>query len=494
MKENLLKLQNGTDIRGILIDHEEKKANMTEDDIRAMAKGIVKWLSIKEKQKPHSIQIAVGMDSRITGPKMKQVLIEEIARQGVQVIDCKMATTPAMFMTTVMEDYRCNCGIMITASHLPFNYNGLKIFTSQGSAEKVDIRQILEYAVAEYENETESSITNAVKEAELIEDYARSIVYHIIQKTGMRTPFEGLKIIVDAGNGAGGFYAKKVLETLGADIKGSQFLEPDGMFPNHIPNPENEDAMAAISQAVLREGADLGIIFDTDVDRAAIVADDGTEINRNRLIALIADIILREHPGSVIVTDSITSDGLTDFIEKRGGVHHRFQRGYKNVINEALRINQEEENKSYLAIETSGHAALEENYFLDDGSYLVSKILIEVARMHQEGKKIQELLADLREPNESREYRLKISTADFANHAEEILEKIKKLAESQQWQIASPNYEGVKVRFPQGWFLLRKSLHEPVMPLNIEGQAEHAVDPVLSILKEFVKEQDGIQF
>lgn len=494
MKDNLLKLQNGTDIRGILINHKDKKVNMTEPDIQAIARGIVKWLSQKENQKPHSIKLAIGMDSRITGPKIKQVLIEEIARQGIYVIDCAMATTPAMFMTTVMEDYLCNCGIMITASHLPFNYNGFKIFTKNGSAEKADITQILEYAVAEYENETESGITNAVKEAVLIEDYAKIIVHNIIQNTGMRKPFEGMKIIVDAGNGAGGFYATKVLETLGADVRGSQFLTPDGMFPNHIPNPENKEAMASISQAVLREKADLGIIFDTDVDRAAIVADDGTEINRNSLIALISAIVLEEHPNSVIVTDSITSDGLTAFIEERGGAHHRFKRGYKNVINEAIRINAEEDAKSYLAIETSGHAALEENYFLDDGSYLVSKILIEAAKMHQEGRKIQELIADLTLPYESREYRLKITETDFAAYAEEILIKIERLAQENHWQIVRPNYEGIKVRFPKGWFLLRKSLHEPVMPLNIEAQEANAVGNIVGILEEFVKEQHGIEF
>lgn len=133
---------------------------------------------------------------------------------------------------------------------------------------------------------------------------------------------------MDAGNGAGGFYAEKVLLPLGADTTGSQFLEPDGRFPNHIPNPENETAMRSVCEAVKNSGADFGIIFDTDVDRAGAVDENGEEINRNRLIALISAILLAEKPGT-IVTDSVTSDGLAQFIEAHGGKHCRFRRGYK---------------------------------------------------------------------------------------------------------------------------------------------------------------------
>jgi phosphomannomutase len=136
-----------------------------------------------------------------------------------------------------------------------------------------------------------------------------------------------------------GLAQASVLEPLGAVTRGSQFLEPDGMFPNHIPNPEDKKAMESITKAVLEQKADLGIIFDTDVDRAAAVDSSGRELNRNRLIALMAAIVLAEHPGTTVVTDSVTSDGLTTFIEgKLGGKHHRFKRGYKNVIDEGIRL------------------------------------------------------------------------------------------------------------------------------------------------------------
>ncbi len=124
-------------------------------------------------------------------------------------------------------------------------------------------------------------------------------------------PLKGLRIVVDAGNGAGGFFVEKVLAPLGADTTGSQFLEPDGTFPNHIPNPENKDAMQASKQAVLANNADLRIIFDTDVDRMAAVLPDGSPVNRDAIIAIMAAIVAKDYPGSTIVTDSVTSDRLT---------------------------------------------------------------------------------------------------------------------------------------------------------------------------------------
>lgn len=123
-----------------------------------------------------------------------------------------------------------------------------------------------------------------------------------------------MKVVVDAGNGSGGFFAS-MLADLGADTTGSQFLEPNGTFPNHVPNPEDPTAMQSAAGAVARAKADLGIVFDTDVDRSAVVAPDGREINRNRLIAVLSAIVLEDHPGSTVVTDSVTSKGLAQFIQ-----------------------------------------------------------------------------------------------------------------------------------------------------------------------------------
>ena len=309
--EKIYKLQNGTDIRGVAYPNDEKEVTLTKVEVEKIARAFHIWL--KEKTGKEKIVVAVGNDSRITGEEFRNTIIEALTSQGCDVVNCKLSTTPSMFMTTVMDGYKCDGSIMITASHLPFFYNGLKFFTENGGLEKADIKAMLDIVC---EGKTvESAEKGSICERNLIDDYAEVLVDKIRKGVNSEScyekPFDGMKIIVDAGNGAGGFFAEKVLEKLGADTEGSQFLEPDGMFPNHIPNPENKEAMASISKAVVDNKADLGIIFDTDVDRAALVGKDGSFINKNALIAVISEILLEENPNTTIVTDSITSVGLS---------------------------------------------------------------------------------------------------------------------------------------------------------------------------------------
>ncbi|WP_028898083.1 phosphoglucomutase [Prevotella sp. HUN102] len=471
------KIQNGSDIRGIALEGiEGENVNLTNEVANAIAKAFVAWL--KEKNGKTMQTVAVGSDSRLSSPAIREAFAEGASGTGAQVLEFGMASTPAMFMSTVDKDLKVDGAVMVTASHLPWNRNGLKFFTTEGGLDKGDIKRILELAPDFYN--VENTNKGKIEKVDFMDTYCRILTDYIREGAGIgNEPLKGMKIVVDAGNGAGGFFAHKVLDNLGADTSASQFLEPDGHFPNHVPNPEDKAAMASICKAVVEQKADLGIIFDTDVDRSAIVGRTGAPINRNALIALIATVILREHPGSTIVTDSVTSDGLAEFIAAKGGIHHRFRRGYKNVINESLRLNEANE-ESWLAIETSGHAALRENYFLDDGAYLVAKLLVEAARLRTEGKELQDLISDLREPAESKEIRFKIATDNFKEYGQKVLEDLQNKIEKQaDWKIVAPNHEGIRIACTaeneKGWFLLRQSLHDPVLPLNIESDVEGGV-------------------
>ena len=187
--------------------------------------------------------------------------------------------------------------------------------------------------------------------------------------------------------------------------------------------------------------------------------------------------MLSEKKGT-IVTDSVTSDGLTRFIESRGGKHCRYKRGYKNVIDKAKELNAAGEYAP-LAIETSGHAALEENYFLDDGAYLVTRILVTLAKLSAEGRDISDLIADLPEPAESAEVRLgftEAGKADFKAKGNAAIEDIKKRVPALAGTALAPdNYEGVRINFDKehgnGWALIRMSLHEPIVPVNFESDS-----------------------
>jgi len=490
--EDWKKLQNGSDIRGVAMEGiEGENVNLTEEVAVQLGASFAAWL---DKNGKGLKKVAVGTDSRITGPALKSAFIQGLNDSGYDVVDCGLASTPAMFMTTIAPELQVEGGVMLTASHLPFNRNGMKFFTNKGGFDKGNISDLLQIAADGILPFTDSPGT--VSEIDFISEYATFLVETIRKGVNdpkqYETPLQGLKIIVDAGNGAGGFFADKVLVPLGANVNGSQFLDPDGHFPNHVPNPEDEEAMASICDAVVREKADLGIIFDTDVDRSAIVDARGNAINRNDLIALISSVILDEHPGSVIVTDSITSAGLKPFIEDHlGGIHHRFQRGYKNVINESKRLNSEGK-ESWLAIETSGHAALKENHFLDDGAYLVAKLLIQMARMNQQGKTLDGIIEPLQRPAEEKEFRLRITTPEFADYGKMVLKKLaESIGEISGWTAEAPNFEGIRVqcrgKCEEGWFLLRLSLHDPVMPLNVESNLQGGIAFIVKKLKRLME-------
>ncbi|SHH97686.1 phosphomannomutase/phosphoglucomutase [Clostridium grantii] len=499
MKTNWSKLQNGTDIRGVALEGiPGEKINLTEEVVEKIGYSFSVWVSKKLSKNPSELKFAVGNDSRLSADSLKKALIKGLSADGSEVFDCGLASTPAMFMTTVVEGYLYDASIMITASHLPFNRNGLKFFTNDGGLEHDDIEDILHIAEdSEYIRRDKEAEAKEIDFISVYSDiFVKKIREEVNSKENWDEPLKGLKIIVDAGNGAGGFFAEKVLKPLGADTEGSQFLDPDGRFPNHIPNPEKKEAMEAIQNAVLESKADFGIIFDTDVDRAAVVDRYGNAINRNSLIALISAIILEEHPGSTIVTDSVTSNGLKKFIEEDlNGVHHRFKRGYKNVINESIRLN-EQGVESHLAIETSGHGAIKENYFLDDGAYLTAKILIKMAKMKlEENKDVTELIQSLETPLISNEYRITIKTEDFATYGKAILEDLNKYAEAKEgWVVVPNNFEGVRVDLSKdagdGWFLVRMSLHDPVIPINIESNSEEGIKIAEKTMKEFMSSYD----
>ncbi|WP_105110185.1 phosphomannomutase/phosphoglucomutase [Streptococcus suis] len=481
-------LQNGSDIRGIAIATDEYAVKLTPQATKEIVRGLIHWLTQNQElstlYKEGKLTIGIGRDSRLSGPDLADAFIEEAVGLGVQVIDFGMATTPALFMSTQYPQFACHAGVMITASHLPYYFNGLKIFSQNGGAEHEDIDYILSHTEA-FPALSLGSLTHA----DLITPYAQDLVDKIRTACdGQDKPLTGLNIIVDAGNGAGVFFAEKVLAELGADTTGSQFLEPNGTFPNHVPNPDNKEAMESIRQAVLKQGADLGIIFDTDVDRAALVTKSGQILNRNNLIAVLAQITLSEHPGTSIVTNSPTSEHLKDFIESLGGKQIRYISGYRNVINRAIAANQAGVD-CQLAIETSGHAAFKENYFLDDGTYVAAKILMLLPQLQKDGKSLDDLIAQLKQPLETQEVRFKLEVEDYRALGEQVI------ADLQATSIASfifnpENEEGVRFDvtgpYGDGWFLLRMSLHEPLLVLQIENDQSGYMLSILKRLSEFL--------
>lgn len=486
-EDKIMKLKSGTDVRGVAVETDTEQIELTDEVVEKICTAFSKW--IKQKEKKEDIRISVGHDSRISADRIKNAAIKAFKNEGMTVYDFGLASTPSMFMSIVL-DIKVDCALEITASHHPYQRNGLKFFTRNGGLESSELTEILSLA----SNVVSGNLNGNVIQYDFMSVYCEHLRNVIINEAQCgNKPLEGLKIAVDAGNGVGGFYAENVLKQLGADTSASQFLKPDGMFPNHIPNPENKQAIESACEMVKKSGADFGLIFDTDVDRMGCVSASGEEINRNRLVALASVIALENNEGATIVTDSLTSDGLRKFIEQDlGGKQLRFKRGYKNVIDKSIELNNSGVN-STLAIETSGHAALKENYFLDDGAYLATKIVVLLAKLNKQGKSIDELISSLEEPAESIEIRIPILLDDFKEYGENVIAKLTEYAENRDgWQVEKENYEGVRINIDGGWFLLRLSVHDPILPLNIENDNPGICDKIAKELKNFFSDFDKL--
>ncbi len=487
---NLRALISGSDVRGKALG---EGAVLNDALAGRLGAAFAAWLYRKNGSRP---KIYIGRDSRLTGEALSQACAEGMRSAGAEVVYVGLCTTPAMYMVLIDEGWGGDGSVMVTASHLPPERNGFKFFLPDGGIGLETLEEILRLA----EGDDDLGMAGGTLEtADYLPAYQELLRQRILKclDTDVPKPLLGLHVAVDAGNGAGGFYAS-FLEKLGAWVEGSRYLDPDGRFPNHIPNPEDPAAMASISEAVRQSGADMGVIFDTDCDRAAIVDHTGKEINRNRLIALVSAMLLNRTPGITVVTDSVTSSGLKKFIGEWGGVQYRYKRGYHNVIEEARRLN-EAGVDCPLAMETSGHAALRENHFLDDGMYLVTLLIGEAMRLKQQGGDLFDLIADLKEPMESAEVRLTIRAADFRTAGKEAIEAVMdKAFGTPGWNIAPDNREGVRITFDldgeieSAWFLLRLSVHDPVLPLNMESDVRGGNLKMAKALLEILKGNENL--
>lgn len=481
--------KSGSDIRGIALDGVEgEDINLTNEVIEKICCAFARWVSEKNKISFSDLSISVGHDCRLSSFRIKNVLINTLRSIGVTVYDCSLSSTPAMYKSISLLS--CTAAIQITASHHPFNRNGFKFFTSEGGVSGSDITEILK--LAEDGTVLQFNKLGSVRQIDLMSCYTqelREIIKKELKPNDDTPPLKGLKIVVDAGNGVGGFFAKEILKPLGADIKGSIFLDPDGNFPNHIPNPENAEAMNCISEAVVKSSADLGIIFDTDVDRVAFVDSDGQKISKNKFIALSSYIALKNNQGGIIVTDSMTSDYLKLFIEKCKGFSFRYKRGYNNVINLAKKINNEGSN-CLLAIESSGHAAFKENNFLDDGAFLAIKVIIELVERKKNGENLQCVIKDLIDAKESINLRIPFNSTEY--DIQNLLLDLKNYANSNKlFELDKENIEGVRIRFnskrQKGWALIRKSIHDPVIILYIESYVTGGSKAIFDSIQPFLK-------
>ena len=322
-------------------------------------------------------------------------------------------------------------------------------------------------------------------------------------------PLKGLKIVLNAGNGSGGFFGP-ILADLGADMSASIHLEPDSAFPAGVPNPEYKPMMDATLKRCQETHADIGIMLDTDADRCGFIVprvvnqDDGTRdqyepLNRNRLIALLGTIFASTSENCTFVTDSVTSEGLETFLTSLGIDHVRFLKGYANVIGKARELTESGTANAEVAIETSGHCAMRENGYLDDGTYTAVKVVSLMANTRNDSGSLLDLIADMSEMPIIEELRMEAgslaTTKSVFDLAVVTIEQAI-LADTQTgWSLDTDNLEGIRVRTGNGgFFMLRKSLHDPIVSMQVEGVSKEEIrDTVVRPLFEMFATEDAIR-
>lgn len=535
--DRIRRLQNGSDVRGVALEGEKgRTVDLTPPAVEAIAESFGEWvINGLEKERGHpveNIKVSLGRDPRISGTSLSVVVFSGLARAGCLVFDMGLATTPACFMSTILPPFAYDASIMMTASHLPYTRNGLKFFTKRGGLTSPEVEEICDKAATKYANRlTKVSTVLSIPPSRV--DFMSSYSEHLRNIIKERvnhplhydTPLQGFQIVVNAGNGSGGFFTWDVLDKLGADTFGSLHLKPDGKFPNHIPNPEDKVAMALTRSAVLENSADLGIVFDTDVDRSGVVDNKGNPINGDKLIGLISAIVLKEHPGTTIVTDARTSMALTRFITNRGGHHCLYRVGYRNVIDKGVQLNKDG-IETHLMMETSGHGALKENYFLDDGAYMVVKIIIEMVQMKLAGSDegIGSIIEDLEEPEESVELRMHVvSEPRYAKEkAIEAIETFRQyieegriegweldtcgdcwvsegcLVDSNETSAAAVDAHMYRAKVSDeehgqhGWVHIRQSIHNPNVAVNMQSSVPGCCQTMTRVLLDKFLKSSGV--
>ncbi|WCJ33569.1 phosphoglucosamine mutase family protein [Euphorbia peplus] len=522
--DKIRRLQNGSDVRGVALEGEKgRKVDLTPAAVEAIAESFGEWVVNRLEKEGEEVRISLGRDPRVSGAALSVAVFSGLARASCVAFDMGLATTPACFMSTLLPPFAYDASIMMTASHLPYTRNGLKFFTKRGGLTSQEVEQICEQAATIYSTRLTKVSTflnvfpQTVDFMATYADHLREIIKaRVNHPLHYHAPLNGFKIIVNAGNGSGGFFATDVLDILGADTSGSLHLNPDGMFPNHIPNPEDKTAMSLTRASVLDNSAHLGIVFDTDVDRSGVVDSKGNTINGDKLIALMSAIVLKQHPETTIVTDARTSLSLTRFITERGGKHCLYRVGYRNVIDKGVQLNSLG-IESHLMMETSGHGALKENHFLDDGAYMVVKIIIEMVRMKLGGSDegIGSLIQDLEEPVDAIELRMNVvSEPKHAKaKATEAIEKFRSYIEEgklEGWELDScgdcwvsdgclvdsndspaavdAHMYRAKVHDDEhgehGWVHLRQSIHNPNIAVNMQSNIPGACQSMTKLLRD----------
>lgn len=434
------------DIRGVA-DQDLNDAAVQEIG-RAFASHLIK------KARLSNPEIVLGRDIRPSSNRIFKVLSQALLDSGVSVTDIGIVTTPIAYFSVL--HLKKTAAIMITGSHNPPEYNGLKITIGKQSFFGDDIQSLIPL-IQKKDFVTGKGKLDATETIPAYQDYLKGL-FHFKRK---------LKVVIDSGNGTAGLAAPKLLREFGHEVI-DLFSEPDSRFPNHHPDPTVEENLQDLIKAVKASKADVGIAFDGDADRVGVVDEKGAIIWGDKLLILFSRFILKQNPGAKFIGDVKCSYLFFEDVAKHGGKAMMWKTGHA-LIKQKL-----QEEGALLGGEMSGHMFFADRYFgFDDGLYAGIRVL-EI--LDQSKKKLSELLSDVPKTYSTPEIR-------FETPDEEKFGIVARVADYFKGRYRTSDMDGVRIDFGDGWGLLRASNTQPVLVMRFEAKTEKRLAEIRALVE-----------
>ena len=408
-------------------------------------------------QKTMGKEIVVGRDVRLSSEPFSKLLIKGIAGTGCNVLDVGVVPTPVLYFS--IAHYGKSGGVMITGSHNPIEYNGFKLcrelFSIYGR-EIQELRKIIE----------ENSFIRGSGKVE-VDNPIPAYMNEVTSRIKVEKP---LKVVVDAGNGTGGEVAPEIFRRIGCEVV-ELYCEPDGRFPNHLPDPTVPEFVADLRKKTKEERADLGIGLDGDADRIGAIDNEGNIVWGDKLLALYAREILKKGKQKVIF-DVKCSQGLIEDIEAHGGIPIMWKTGH-SLIKKKMK-----DENSPLAGEMSGHMFFSDNYYGYDDAIFAGARLLEL--LSKTEKSFAELISEI--PGYVTTPEIRIDCSDETKF--KVVEEVKKYFKEKYSTI---DIDGVRILFPGGWGLVRASNTQPVIVVRFEAKTEQRLEEIKNTVMEKLK-------
>ena len=399
--------------------------------------------------------VSLGRDCRLSSPEYSRAMTMGITSTGIDVVDIGMVTTPMLYFS--LYNLPVDGGVMITASHNPGEYNGIKLCLGKDSVFGEEIQKIRKIA----ESGKFRTGSGKASETSVEEKYIEFLKSNVEIKPGLR-------LAVDYGNGMVGVIGPRVFREFGCDVK-ELYATPDGTFPNHHPDPTVEENVAELAATVAGEVFGLGIGFDGDGDRVGVVDGDGRIIWGDMLVLIYARDVLSRKKGAEIIGDVKCSNRLFEGIEQAGGKPVMWKTGH-SLIKNKMKM-----DGAALAGEMSGHVFFADKFFGYDDALYAALRLLEI--ISSTGKTVPQLLEGVPPAVSTPEIRVDCPE-DIKFPAVELVKK--KLSE--KYKVI--DIDGARIEFPDGWGLIRASNTQPVLVLRFEALSEERMSEIRSIIEQ----------